>query len=284
MSDRLPRLPRLPRQLGLPRRLVVFALSVLAATSGALAVGGPAIAVGPPAGSGPLPAPAALRAESPTSAYTWPLPGHPPVLRRFSPPPTPYAPGHRGVDLGATVGTPVLASGAGVIGFAAQLAGRGVVTVVFDNGLRTTYEPVRPIVRQGERVARGQQIGWLATPTGHCGPGMSCLHWGLLRGSVYLDPLMLLGGSPVRLFPLNGGPPGRSGAPAATPRRSTALSSTALSSTAPRSTAPPAAASAVSARAGPGTEGERPRRGVALSVALALGAAGTLTVLPPRRR
>lgn len=152
--------------------------------------------------------PASLTAlESPASAvprssFTWPLPGRPPVLRRFLPPPTPYAPGHRGVDLGAAVGTPVLAAGAGVIGFAGPLAGRGVVTVIFDGGLRTTYEPVRAIVRPGDRVALGQQIGWLAAPTGHCGPGTACLHWGLLRGSVYLDPLTLLGASPVRLFPL----------------------------------------------------------------------------------
>ncbi len=62
--------------------------------------------------------------------WGWPLPGIPTVLRPFQPPPTPYAAGHRGVDLAAPVGASVLAAGTGVIGYAGRLAGRGVVTVV----------------------------------------------------------------------------------------------------------------------------------------------------------
>lgn len=143
---------------------------------------------------------AATGSPAPGGTWTWPLPGHPPVLRGFEPPPSPYAPGHRGVDLGAPIGTPVRAAGAGVVGFAARLAGRGVVTVVH-GPLRTTYEPVTAVVHAGQPVVMGQQIGWLAAPTGQCGPGVSCLHWGLLRGSVYLDPLSLLGPIPVRLLP-----------------------------------------------------------------------------------
>lgn len=141
------------------------------------------------------------RAAAATSAWTWPLPGRPPVLRPFQPPPTPYAAGHRGVDLGAPIGTPVRAAGAGVVSFAGPLAGRGVVTVTH-GALRTTYEPVAAVVRRGQPVTLGEQIGWLAAPTGHCGIGVPCLHWGLLRGATYLDPLLLLGAAPVRLLPL----------------------------------------------------------------------------------
>lgn len=69
----------------------------------------------------------------------------PEVTRGFDPPDGPYRPGHRGVDLAAGPGTPVLAAGAGVVGYAGVLAGRGVVTVVHPgDGLRTTYEPVHP--------------------------------------------------------------------------------------------------------------------------------------------
>src|SRR5215472_334561 len=34
--------------------------------------------------------------------YLWPLPGLPRVVRAFEPPPKPWLPGHRGVDLAAT--------------------------------------------------------------------------------------------------------------------------------------------------------------------------------------
>ena len=68
-------------------------------------------------------------------------PASPAVLRGFDPPRTRYGPGHRGVDLAARAGEPVLASVAGTVAFAGSVAGRGVVSI--DHGsLRTTYEPV----------------------------------------------------------------------------------------------------------------------------------------------
>jgi murein DD-endopeptidase MepM/ murein hydrolase activator NlpD len=126
------------------------------------------------------------------------------VTRRFKPPPTPYAAGHRGVDLGSFPGAEVRAAGAGTISYAGPLAGRGVVVVVH-GALRTTYEPVTAAVRRGASVAAGQRIGTLEP--GHAGcPVAACLHWGLLRGDVYLDPLALLGPRAVRLLPLSGDP------------------------------------------------------------------------------
>lgn len=147
-----------------------------------------------------------------SSGWQWPLAGVPAVLRPFQPPPGPYAAGHRGVDLAAATGAAVLAAGQGVVGFAGMVAGRGVVTVVH-GALKTTYEPVTAAVRAGQPVSGGQQIGRLQPPTGHCGPGRSCLHWGLLRGSVYLDPLALLGRTHSVLLPMWGQhPPHASGA------------------------------------------------------------------------
>lgn len=137
------------------------------------------------------------------AGWRWPLAGTPTVLRPFQPPPTPYAAGHRGVDLGAGTGAAVLAAGAGVIGYAGSLAGRGVVTVVH-GALRTTYEPVAAVVRVGQPVSAGETIGRLQPPTGHCGTGRGCLHWGLLRGAIYLDPLALLNLTHPILLPMGG--------------------------------------------------------------------------------
>ncbi|MDL4818855.1 murein hydrolase activator EnvC family protein [Actinomadura opuntiae] len=132
------------------------------------------------------------------SAWRWPLgPPAPQVLRAFSPPAVPWGPGHRGVDLAARPGEPVYAAGAGRVSYAGRLAGRGVVAV--DHGpLRTTYLPVRPSVHAGRRVAVGARIGVLEDGRSHC--PTSCLHWGLRKGRVYLDPLSLVRRE-VRLLP-----------------------------------------------------------------------------------
>lgn len=122
------------------------------------------------------------------------------VTRGFDPPETEYGRGHRGVDLAGRPGQVVRAAGAGVVGYAAVLAGRGVVTVKHAAGLKTTYEPVRAAVRVGQRVTAGDVLGRLTR--GHLGcPVAACLHWGLLRGDIYLDPLSVLGPTRVRLLP-----------------------------------------------------------------------------------
>lgn len=132
----------------------------------------------------------------------WPLQPRPPVVRGFDPPSSLWGAGHRGVDLLGRVGEPVHTALAGRITFAGSLAGRGVV-VVEHGGRRTTYEPVAAAVKVGQSVSRGQVIGTLELAQSHCFP-RACLHWGLIRdrGDVYLDPLVLVGGGPVRLLPL----------------------------------------------------------------------------------
>ncbi|GAA3196815.1 hypothetical protein GCM10010468_07610 [Actinocorallia longicatena] len=121
------------------------------------------------------------------------------VLRRYAPPGAPWLPGHRGVDLAAGAGDVVYAGGPGVVSFARDLAGRGVITVTHGQ-LRTTYEPVTALVRVGVRVAAGTPIGVMEADLGHCAPA-TCLHWGLRRGSAYLDPFALISLPAVRLLP-----------------------------------------------------------------------------------
>jgi murein DD-endopeptidase MepM/ murein hydrolase activator NlpD len=143
--------------------------------------------------------PAASAAPVP-ALWGWPVAGGPPVTRPFVPPPSPYAAGHRGVDLATVPGQPVLAAGAGVVAFAGTVAGRPVVSVDHPGGLRTTYEPVTPSVAAGQAVALGTPLGELTA--GHAGcPAGACLHWGLRRGGTYLDPLSLLRPPRVRLLP-----------------------------------------------------------------------------------
>lgn len=157
--------------------------------------------------------------QAPRQQFGWPLPGSPAVVRGFHPPSFRYGPGHRGVDLAAMTGAPVLAAGAGTVIFAGMVAGHGVVSVSHQGGLRTTYEPVSAIVTAGQRVTKGQRIG--TVQPGHAGcPGTLCLHWGAFRepatsgpnpvgsdpGREYVNPLRLIIAARVRLLPIDGAP------------------------------------------------------------------------------
>ncbi|MFC8718748.1 murein hydrolase activator EnvC family protein [Kitasatospora sp. NPDC057198] len=154
-------------------------------------------AVGVPAGR-PL-------AVGPGPGRVWPVGDRAGLLRRFDPPPTRWAAGHRGVDLAAAPGTVVRAAAPGEVAFAGQVAGRPVVVVAHPGSgtppLRTTYLPVAASVPVGTAVAAGDPIGVVAGGSGHC--PVDCLHWGLVRGDRYLDPLALLGSGRARLLPLS---------------------------------------------------------------------------------
>jgi murein DD-endopeptidase MepM/ murein hydrolase activator NlpD len=180
-------------------------------------VGGPA-ARDPGAGLGA--AAAADRTEvaeivrpAPGAGYAWPLSPPPIVSAPFRAPTHAYGPGHRGVDLVGAVGQPVLAARGGVVVHSGPVGGRGVVSVAHDDGLRTTYEPLQPVVRAGARVPLGAVLGFLLAGHGGCRP--ACLHWGVRRSHTdYLDPLVLLQPLRVRLLPVPDPGPG-----ALSPRR-----------------------------------------------------------------
>lgn len=144
-------------------------------------------------GLGPEPAPA------PAGGAVWPLDPQPQVVSRFDPPSSRWGPGHRGVDLLGAVGQPVHAAEDGTVSFAGRLAGRGVV-VVTHGSTRTTYEPVSAQLSAGDRVRAGDLLGRLELLGSHCLP-RACLHWGLIEGERYLDPLTLVGSGTVWLLP-----------------------------------------------------------------------------------
>jgi murein DD-endopeptidase MepM/ murein hydrolase activator NlpD len=141
---------------------------------------------------GVAPQPAALRGH-----VVLPVAGG--VIRGFSPPATPYGPGHRGVDLAAEPGTAVRAALGGSVHFAGPVAGHGWVTVDHGGGLVTTYGWLDPIV-----VARGQHVG-TGGVLGHLAADAAHLDWGARRDGTYIDPLSLLGRWRARLVPHGAG-------------------------------------------------------------------------------
>lgn len=146
------------------------------------------------------PSPTPLVSASPSaSAWRWPVDAPGRVLRDFAPPAAPWLAGHRGVDLVANAGSAVRAAGPGTVSFAGRVADRGVVTVLHPDGLRTTYLPVTPSVRRGDRIDAGDVLGVLEAGYRHC--PVDCLHWSLRRGAAYLSPLLLFHRPPVRLLP-----------------------------------------------------------------------------------
>ncbi|GAA2036100.1 hypothetical protein GCM10009740_29030 [Terrabacter terrae] len=156
-----------------------------------------------PAGD-PLSVPPAGRAVGPVTTsgrWVWPLDPRPEVVRRFDRPDQPWLPGHRGVDLAASVGQPVLAPTEGQVTWSGVVAGRSVVVVSHEGGLRSTFEPVAAAVSLGTPVRRGEGVGVVTATPGHCAP-RTCLHWGVVRGESYLDPLSLVGRARVVLLPV----------------------------------------------------------------------------------
>ena len=121
------------------------------------------------------------------------------VLRPFNKPAKNWLPGHRGVDLEAAPTDPIYAASDGTIIYAGTLAGIPTVSIEHPGGLRTTYQPVLPLVAVGDTVTRQQPIGTLAPGGTHGYPG---LQWGAKFGADdYINPLTLLPAPVIRLKP-----------------------------------------------------------------------------------
>lgn len=169
-------------------------LAVTTALTACLLLVVPAAMTGPATGAAP---------PAPVTTYRAPLDGPVRVLHAFAPPPRPWLAGHRGVDLAAQPTSTVRAPAGGVVTFAGAVAGRGVVTVTHDDGLRSSLEPVLAAVPVGTRVTAGDPVGSLAGSAHGRVPG--ALHWGVRDGERYVDPMALLPGrGPVVLLPVAG--------------------------------------------------------------------------------
>ncbi len=103
----------------------------------------------------------AALATAPTAhAWIWPAAG--PVLRPFSLGPDPYAGGqHRGVDIGAELGSQVVAPAAGTVSFAGSIPGSGrAVTIQTADGYAVTLLQLGSTsVSSGSVVTEGAVVG-----------------------------------------------------------------------------------------------------------------------------
>jgi murein DD-endopeptidase MepM/ murein hydrolase activator NlpD len=135
-----------------------------------------------------LPAGHAAATVQPGS-YAWPVRG--PIIRAYQEPATPYSAGHRGIDIAASFGSPMVASQDGTVAFAGWVAGALYLSIDHPDGVRTTYSWISAVlVKKGDHVARGQIVG----NTGHGHPEISTphLHFGARIGQTYIDPMTLL--------------------------------------------------------------------------------------------
>ncbi|MEW1954181.1 M23 family metallopeptidase [Terrabacter sp. NPDC080008] len=178
--------------------LLAVVLTAAAATSAGAGPPSDLAAVAPTA---PAAGPSTPGDRTATGRWAWPLQPRPEVARRFDRPDQPWLPGHRGLDLAATKGQRVLAPTDGQVTWAGVIAGRSVVVVSHDDGLRSTFEPVAASVPVGTVLRRGEAVGAVTSTPGHCAP-RTCVHWGVLRGETYLDPLSFVGRARVVLLPL----------------------------------------------------------------------------------
>jgi len=128
----------------------------------------------------------------------------------------PYAGGmHRGIDIGADVGTAVVAARAGTVTYAGPLGSAGNVVAVRSGRHAVSYLHLGEVhVSRGERVAMGARLGGVGT-TGRRSVAEPHLHFGvrIAADDRYLDPLSLLpaigGRAEERLLPVPAGPVAR---------------------------------------------------------------------------
>lgn len=115
------------------------------------------------------------------------------LQRPFVAPPHEYGPGHRGIDLEVVGDDVVRAPAAGIVAFAGQVAGRGILTIDHGDGLVSTLEPVVTELLPGARVAAAAPVGWSSTG-GHTAAGS--VHFGVRLDGAYINPMVLLGAVP----------------------------------------------------------------------------------------
>lgn len=134
-----------------------------------------------------VPAPVAASA-----GLDWPVRGE--ILRRFGP--VGLGERNNGVNIGAPAGSEVRAAAAGRVGYVgADLAGQGLtVLIVHRDGWRSVYGHLgTAVVRDGDDIRAGQQVGTVGTTAGDGRPSIHFETW-RMRGDqpVAVDPLTVL--------------------------------------------------------------------------------------------
>lgn len=171
-------------------------LSALVAGLLTVLVGAAVVAISPGAAgalgfSPAVPTPGAVAA--PPLQWRWPVPPPIRVVAPFRAPATPYASGHRGIDIAVQRGATIVAPETGTVSFAGAVAGRNVVAIDHGDGIVSAIEPVDALVTEGQALAVGEPIG-VVSSGGHCDSG--CVHFGVRIDGEYVSPFLFLGGIP----------------------------------------------------------------------------------------
>jgi septal ring factor EnvC (AmiA/AmiB activator) len=125
-----------------------------------------------------------------SSGFAWPLCA--PVTSEYGPR---WGRMHRGIDQGASTGTPIGASKAGTVIFAGWQGGYGNLTLIdHHDGVVTAYaHQSRFAVGSGARVSQGQTIGYVGNTGNSTGPH---LHFETRVNGNAVNPRQYLPGSP----------------------------------------------------------------------------------------
>ena len=121
----------------------------------------------------------------------WPLPGHTYISCHFGEVDAFGNAGHRGTDIPAPEGTPILAAHSGTVLVSGWNDNYGN-QVLLDNGagLSTRYAHMtQTAVTAGEAVTAGQVIGYVGSTGDSTG---NHLHFEVMQGGVRVDPLSLV--------------------------------------------------------------------------------------------
>jgi len=138
------------------------------------------------------------------AAWVWPVQGE--VITPYRNGADPYAGGqHRGIDIGAPVGTPVIAAAGGDVRFAGTAGSSGLtIGIRTGDGYDTSYLHLSSIaVRAGGHVSAGDRIGAVGT-TGVRSAQEPHLHFGVRDAGTrhdYHDPLAFLPPPPAPRAP-----------------------------------------------------------------------------------
>jgi murein DD-endopeptidase MepM/ murein hydrolase activator NlpD len=102
-----------------------------------------------------------------------------------------YDAGHRGVDLITASGNQIIAPEDGVISYKGVVANAPTVTLMVGE-YKNTFQPATTTLPTGSQVGRGEVFAVVdiyRDQRQHCEEVESCLHWGMLIGDNYLNPL-----------------------------------------------------------------------------------------------
>ncbi|WP_434317278.1 M23 family metallopeptidase [Leifsonia sp. P73] len=135
--------------------------------------------------------------------WSWPLTPLR-MARPYEAPPSPYAAGHRGIDVAAPPGATVTAPSEATVHFVGVVVDRPVLTLDHGSGVLSSYEPVVAAgLAVGESVTRGMVLG-IVGDGAHCSG--ACLHVGVRVDGEYVSPLLFFDRPPrAVLLPLRPG-------------------------------------------------------------------------------